>query len=181
MEAIHNNPVFFELVADRAWSADAGSTAGFAGSPASATASSRHALEAAWVELAATVFNGSSAQIFPEFFISATVTKPGFGSLLGADATIHDDIRSALYFDPQILRRAWRTLTDVARERPDLVDGPLGADLVQVGAAALVRIIDFRLSGLLREAVESGRTATETVAVLPVGLRRPGAARGDAA
>ncbi|KAA1397667.1 alpha-N-acetylglucosaminidase TIM-barrel domain-containing protein [Aeromicrobium ginsengisoli] len=163
MEAIHNNPVFFELVADRAWSAEP------LDHGIRRYARERYGVESprlveAWADLAATIFDGRGERIFPEFFISIVVAKPAFESLLRPDATIHDDIRSALYFDPQILLRAWRTLADVARERPDLVDGPLGADLAQVGTAALVRIIDARLSRLLGEAVASGRTDPGTVA-----------------
>lgn len=164
MEAIHNNPVFFELVADRAWSDPTdldGWVRAFAGERYGVDSP---ALEAAWADLAATVFDGRSTQIFPELFISVTVAKPGFEALLAPEATIHDDVRSALYFDPRILQRAWRTLTDVARDRPDLLDGPLGADLVQVGTVALVRIIDARLSRLLSDAVAAGHTDAGTVA-----------------
>jgi alpha-N-acetylglucosaminidase len=118
MEAIHNNPAFFELIADRAWT----------DTPLDdwirAFGRQRYGLADPAVALSRSVFDADPRSVFPERFISIAVTKPDY-------TTVHDDdIRSALYYDPRDLLDACRSLD--------------GDDLALACVAMLLRVIDHR-------------------------------------
>lgn len=165
MEAIHNNAIFFERVADNAWSRvedPEERVREFARQRYGIGPSAD--LESAWADLVATVFDADGERIFPEFFISVAVTKPSFAALLAPGSSIHDDVADALFYDPVVLVRGWKTLAYVAERRSELLGGPLGADLVQVGTAAMVRVIDQRFVRLLAGAASSNRVDPEEVA-----------------
>ncbi len=143
MEAIHNNPAFFELITDRAWShepADLGSWARDFGRERYGI--SDPAVDRAWGALRRSVLNADARAVFPERFISMAVARPDYVRLLDPATTVHDDIRSALFYRPDDLLQAIEALLTVP------ASGPARDDLALAGAALLVRVIDHRFSAL---------------------------------
>ncbi|MFI5896138.1 alpha-N-acetylglucosaminidase TIM-barrel domain-containing protein [Actinoplanes sp. NPDC051513] len=144
MEAIHTNPAFFELIADRAWTTSPSALSDWLqtfGQQRYATTSATAA--AAWRHLGASVLAADARAIFPERFISILVARPGY------DAS--PSVAEALFYDPADLLDACRALLDL-----DL-PGPAEDDLVLSCAAMLVRIIDFRYAALVAAASSTGR------------------------
>jgi alpha-N-acetylglucosaminidase len=151
MEAIHTTPAFFELIADRAWT----------GAPADLDTWIRDfgrqrygttdpAAGDAWSALRRSVLSADARSIFPERFIALAVTRPDYVRLLDPGATVHDDVRAALFYRPADLLAAVEALLAVPSD-----GGPLRDDVVLACAALLLRIIDHRGAAL---AVESART-----------------------
>lgn len=149
MEAIHNNPAFFELITDRVWRHEPmeawlhefgrqryGTTDPAAGE--------------VWLRLGACVLNATSQEIFPERFNSVAVSTPDYSRLLGPDSTIHHDVRAALFYDPADLLAAIRALLRVP------VSAAASDDLALSGIALLLRIIDHRFSAMLATSVQTG-------------------------
>ncbi|HEX6358345.1 alpha-N-acetylglucosaminidase TIM-barrel domain-containing protein [Actinophytocola sp.] len=152
MEAIHNNPAFFELVTDRAWDepvplaewlADFGRQRH--GDPAGSEA---------WQRLGASVLNATARSIFPESYIGIAVSTPDYTRML--DDRVHDDVRAALYYDPDDLVAAIRALARI----PAAAD-----DLALAGIALLLRVIDHRFSDLLRSIHTAQWDATDFLTV----------------
>jgi alpha-N-acetylglucosaminidase len=136
MEAIHNNPAFFELVADRAWEEPVPLDEWLGefgrqryGDPAGAQA---------WQRLGASVLNATSRSIFPESYIGIAVSTPDYKCML--DPGVHADVRAALHYDPADLVAAIQALTRVPAA---------GDDLALAGIAMLLRVLDHRYSDLL--------------------------------
>ncbi|MFF5289598.1 alpha-N-acetylglucosaminidase [Paractinoplanes globisporus] len=139
MEAIHTNPAFFELIADRAWAGEPpvlGDWLREFGRQRYATTSATAAR--AWAKLGESVLAAHARAIFPERFISILVTRPRYDA--------EPDVRAALFYRPPDLLDACRALLDL-----DL-PGPAEDDLVLSCAALLVRIIDFRYAALVAAA-----------------------------
>lgn len=135
MEAIHNNPAFFELIADRAWTttpSDVDSWVREFGRQRYGTTSP--AIDKAWAALKTSVLNGRSASIYPERFISIAVSTPDYTRML--DPKIHDEIRAALFYKPDDLLSACRYLLEAGADN----------DLVLSCVALLLRVIDHRFS-----------------------------------
>lgn len=140
MEAVHNNPAFFELVADRAWDEPTplGEWLGEFGRQRYGT--DDPAAAEAWRRLGASVLNATSRSIFPELFIGIAVSTPDYLRML--DPGVHEDVRAALHYDPADLVAAIRAL----QRLPAAVD-----DLALAGIALLLRVLDHRF-------VHTGRT-----------------------
>lgn len=147
MEAIHNNPAFFELITDRAWTGhpagldewirDFGRRRYAAESPAAGEA---------WSALRRSVLNADARSIFPERFIAMAVRRPDYTRLLDPGSTVPDDVRAALHYRPADLLEAIEALLaapdcDAARD-----------DLALACVALLLRVIDHRFVALLGRA-----------------------------
>ncbi|GIJ64247.1 alpha-N-acetylglucosaminidase [Virgisporangium aurantiacum] len=143
MEAIHINPVFYELIADRAWDPGPSDVDTWIRAFGQERYGVRDpAVADAWSALRASVLNGESRSIFPERFISVAVSRPEYTRTLAADSTLHDDVRAALFYEPKELLHACRALPD--------------ADRAFFCVAILVRVIDHRLSALVAESQRTG-------------------------
>jgi alpha-N-acetylglucosaminidase len=156
MEAIHNNPAFFELIADRAWSGEpAGVDAWLRDFGRQRYGSSDPATDQAWRALRRSVLDATSRTIFPERFISIVVSRPDYLRMLDPGSAIHDELRAAMFYRPADLLSACRTLLE------SIVPGPaqLGSaenDLVLSCVALLLRVIDHRYRTLLAAAFRAG-------------------------
>lgn len=133
MEAVHNNPAFFELVADRAWTEVTPLPDWLAEFGRQRYGTDDPAASEAWQRLGASVLNASSTSIFPELFIGIAVSTPDYHRML--DDGVHDEVRAALYYDPAELVAAMRALLRL----PDA-----GDDLALAGIAMLSRVLDHR-------------------------------------
>ncbi|MFI7068003.1 alpha-N-acetylglucosaminidase TIM-barrel domain-containing protein [Kribbella sp. NPDC050124] len=130
MEAIHNNPVFFELIADLAWTSVDLETW------LDSWAACRYGVSSlghAWRDLLATIYS-CEIPIFPEHFHGVLTKEPSYHS--------RSVIEGALWYDPTVLARAWDALITAAEDNPVLLDGPLAHDLVTVAIAYLTRLAD---------------------------------------
>ncbi len=156
MEAVHNNPAFFELIADRAWSGEpAGVDRWIHAFGRQRYGTADPATDQAWQALRRSVLNGHSRSIFPERFISITVARPDYPRLLDPDTTVHSDIRAALFYPPGELLSGCRALLEIAPGGTG--SRAVGNDLVQSCAALLLRVIDHRFSALLTASSRAGR------------------------
>lgn len=133
MEAIHNNPAFFELVTDRAWHEPVALDAWLGEFGRQRYGTTDPAASEAWQRLGASVLAADGRSIFPERFIGIAMSTPDYSRMLSP--ALHDDVRAALYYDPADLVAAMRALTQV----PDAAD-----DLALAGIALLSRVIDHR-------------------------------------
>jgi alpha-N-acetylglucosaminidase len=150
MEAIHNNPAFFELITDRAWR-DEPAEAWLREFGGQRYGTADPAAGEAWLRLGASVLDGTSQAIFPERFISVTVSTPDYSRLLDTGTTIHDDVRAALFYQPRDVLAAMRALLRVP------VSAAASDDLALSGIALLLRVIDHRFSASLTTAVHNGQ------------------------
>ncbi len=140
MEAVHNNPAFFELIADRVWRAEPDLDAWLR-----EFGRQRYGVNTeTWPLLGASVLNGTARSIFPERFISITVSIPDYA----LDPAVHD---GALFYDPGDLVAAMRELLRVPES------GAASDDLALAGIAMLLRIIDHRYGAVLADATGTGR------------------------
>jgi alpha-N-acetylglucosaminidase len=130
MEAVHNNPAFFELITDAAWAAPGPLEEWLA-----EFGRQHDAAPEAWHRLGASVLNTTSTSICPERFISVAVSTPDYARML--DPQVHDDVHAALHYDPADLVAAIRAL-------------PAGDDLALAGIALLLRVLDHRFSCFVR-------------------------------
>jgi len=133
MEAIHNNPAFFELVTDWAWQEPVELDAWLGEFGRQRYGTDDPAAARAWHLLGASVLSATSRSIFPERFIGIAVSTPDYSSMLSPG--VRDDVRAALFYDPADLVAAMRALTRV----PAAAD-----DLALAGIALLLRVIDHR-------------------------------------
>jgi alpha-N-acetylglucosaminidase len=133
MEAVHNNPAFFELVTDRAWTAATPLPDWLAEFGRQRYGTDDPAASEAWQRLGASVLSASSRSIFPELFIGIAVSTPDYHRML--DDGVHDEVRAALYYDPAELVAAMRALLRVPN---------VGDDLALAGIALLSRVLDHR-------------------------------------
>jgi alpha-N-acetylglucosaminidase len=135
MEAIHNNPAFFALVADRAWqAAPAGVEAWIQRYGRERHGTADAATDRAWQALRRSVLDGDARSIFPERFISVAVTRPDYTRALDLDS----EIRAALFYRPEDLLDACAALLEAPPSRP------AGNDLALATTALLLRVIDHR-------------------------------------
>jgi alpha-N-acetylglucosaminidase len=157
MEAIHTTPAFYELVTDRAWSAEpAGVGAWLRAFGRQRYGARDPAVDEVWDALRTTVLDADGRQIFPETFISVTVTKPDYTRMLDPDAAIHDEIRAALFYRPRDLLGVCRTLLETVAPAHE-GSTPVANDLAHVCIAVLLRVIDHRFSDLVRTSLRTGR------------------------
>lgn len=154
MEAVHNNPAFFELIADRAWRAGPDLDVWLDEFGRQRYGVADTAAGKAWRLLGACVLDATARSIFPERFISITVSTPDYA----LDSRIHTDVREALCYDPGDLLAATRELLRVPESRA------ASDDLVLAGIAMLLRIIDHRYSALLADATHTGQVDAELAA-----------------
>jgi alpha-N-acetylglucosaminidase len=139
MEAVHTNPAFFELIADRAWSAaPAGVDAWIRDFGRQRYGVADPAVDRAWRALRASVLDADARSIFPELFISVAVSEPDYGQPL--------DPGKALFYQPADLLTACRALLEVP------ASGPADNDLALSCVALLLRIIDHRYADLMSAA-----------------------------
>lgn len=134
MEAIHNNPAFYALIADRAWCQ--APLDGWLRSFGAERYGS--AVDGAWDALGASVYAADSRAIFPERFISIAVSTPDY-----ALAPVPPE---ALYYDPRDLVTAYEALLGATVPQRTA----LANDLALCGIALLLRIIDHRYDALIR-------------------------------
>ena len=132
MEAIHNNPVFFELITDLAWN-PVDLEDWLDSWVACRYGSQVPLLQKAWRGLLATIYS-CDIPIFPEHFHGVLTTRPSYHSPA--------EIQAALWYDLGDLGDAWDALITAAENEPSLADGPLAHDLISVGIAYLTRLAD---------------------------------------
>ncbi|MEJ3743531.1 alpha-N-acetylglucosaminidase TIM-barrel domain-containing protein [Actinomycetes bacterium KLBMP 9797] len=132
MEAIHNNPAFYALIADRAWSYAPldGWLRSFGAERYGA------AVDAAWDALRVSVYAADSRAIFPERFISIAVSTPDY-SFVPAPT---------VRYEPRDLVAACEALLDATVPQRTA----LANDLALCGIALLLRVIDGRYNALIR-------------------------------
>lgn len=148
MEGIHNNAMFFELVVDLAWSAPADLRSWLAdAAPQRYPRTDGAAARAAWSELAATVYTHRQGRVSPGEFHGVVTARPSYHLLVDSSA-----IGSAWWFDPARLARAWGLLLDTAESSSVEAPEPLLRDLVDVTAAALLRLADHRALAVIAAA-----------------------------
>jgi alpha-N-acetylglucosaminidase len=133
MEAVHNNPAFFELVTDRAWERETPLAEWLAEFGRQRYGTDDPAASQAWRRLGASVLSASSRSIFPELFIGVAVSTPDYRRML--DVGVRDDVRAALHYDPADLVAAIRALLRLPTA---------GDDLALAGIALLSRVLDHR-------------------------------------
>jgi alpha-N-acetylglucosaminidase len=138
MEAVHNNPAFFELVADRAWAEETPLDEWLAEFGRQRYGTDDSAASQAWQRLGASVLSASSRSIFPELFIGIAVSTPDYERML--DVSVRGDVRTALHYDPADLVAAVRALFRVPEA---------GDDLALAGLALLLRVLDHRYAALV--------------------------------
>ena len=145
MEAIGNNPAFFELVADQAWTR----TGDVARDWLPGFVRQRYGvghdtdLLEGWRGLLETVLGASGVRIFPEQFNGVLTTRPHYRDLAEPER-LRAQVRGLVWYPWPRLIRAWERLIVGAQNAPDLVEGPLGHDLADVAMAVLARVVDHR-------------------------------------
>ena len=145
MEATRVTGAYYERVLDLAWQ-DAPSLADWltnrAGNRYQLTGTQeQHTAAGAWHDLADTVLGSGDYLIFPEAFTGLVTQRPSGDPFAGG--RLAQDVTDLLWYDPDLLVRAWRRLLEVAETRPERVAGPLGHDLVEVALAVLPRCAEL--------------------------------------
>ncbi|MBR8743234.1 alpha-N-acetylglucosaminidase [Nocardiopsis sp. MG754419] len=152
MEGTRNNPAFFELVADQAWTR----TEDVAGQWLPDFVRQRYggddpALLSGWRGLLDTVLGASNVRIFPEQFNGVLTAHPHYRYL--EDPERHRaEVTGLVWYPWSRLLRAWSDLVGAAETDPALAEGPLGHDLADVAMAVLSRIADHRHLELVEHA-----------------------------
>lgn len=169
MEATRNNPAFFELVADQAWTrtenVDRDWLPGFVRRRYFAGRSyggdDDPALLEAWRGLNATVYGASGVRVFPEQFNGVLTARPGYADLDAPDR-VRSEAAGLVWYDWALLIGAWENLVTAAEREPALADGPLGNDLADVAMAVLTRVADHRYAELVEAAAAAeGKVSVE--------------------
>lgn len=155
MEATHNNPAFFELVADQAWTHVTSVESWLDSFVAQRYGPTDQLplLRAAWSGLLATVYAARDVRVFPSAFHGVLTSKPSYSWDLPA---VRSEIDAALWYDPAILADAWDQLITAAAGDAELAAGPLGHDLMEVAIAFMTRVADRYYLDLLTESVDRG-------------------------
>jgi alpha-N-acetylglucosaminidase len=138
MEATRNNPVFFELVTDQIWNRVTDLDAWLDAFVAQRYDRSAATLRTAWRGLLNTVYDTRGLRIYPAQFNGILTAKPSYAGMAEARA----NVTGTLWYEPAELAAAWERMIEVAEHDHDLVTGPLGHDLVEVGIAFMVRVAD---------------------------------------
>lgn len=142
MEAIHNNPAFFELATDQIWNT-VDNVEDWLTQYAQQRYGTRTApdLVSAWRGLLATVYDCRGQVIGVGERRGALTAKPTYAQLGDLDQ-LRAGVAGALWYDPGTLIRAWEDLVVGAEQEPTLATGPLGHDLVDVASVVLARVAD---------------------------------------
>ncbi|MEU3019022.1 alpha-N-acetylglucosaminidase TIM-barrel domain-containing protein [Nocardiopsis sp. NPDC007018] len=164
MEATRNNPAFFELVADQAWTRTGdvsrdwlpGFVRGRYGPEADP------ALLAGWRALNTTVYGASGVRIFPEQFNGVLTARPGYTDLARPER-VRAEVDGLVWYPWTDLVGAWEALVGAAEREPALAEGPLGGDLADVAMAVLARVADHRYAELVEAAAARGAVSAEDV------------------
>jgi alpha-N-acetylglucosaminidase len=141
MEATRTNPVFFELVADLAWTPVPDLRAWVARFALERYGASLPDATRAWTCLLDTVYAPSGRRVFPEDFLGILTRDPVLVTHEGADR-LATQARSLVWFEPARLLEALEGFTRAAEGHPDRVPGPLGRDLADTAIAVTSRLID---------------------------------------
>ncbi|MDQ7911196.1 alpha-N-acetylglucosaminidase TIM-barrel domain-containing protein [Phytohabitans sp. ZYX-F-186] len=143
MEAIHNNPAYFELVTDQIWH-----PVGDVGAWTDAFAERRYGpgawtddLRVAWRGLLGSVYDARGLEISPGFR-GVMTARPSYAPLQDGATRLRADVEGLLWYPAPVLADAWHRLVEAAERYPELVPGPLGHDLVEVGIAYMARVAD---------------------------------------
>lgn len=159
MEATHNNPVFFELIADQAWGrvddVDRDWLPNFVAQRYGRDPDP--ALLRAWEGLTATIYGARGIRIFPEQFNGVLTARPGYQDLV-APERLRTDVEGLVWYDRSVLHRAWEHLVEAAERDPQLAHGPLGHDLVEIAMAVMARVADHTYLALVEQALREGAT-----------------------
>ena len=167
MEATRNNPVFFELVADQLWNQVTDVEAwldAFVVQRYGVDGTWSAELRAAWRGLLDTVYDARGLRIFPEQFNGILTSRPSYAPLSDGEERLRADVTRALWYRPEVLAEAWERLIGVASRHRDLVNGPLGHDLVEVGIAFMARVADRYHLDIVEHAVRHGSASAPQVA-----------------
>ncbi len=164
MEGTRNNPVFFELVADRIWNriTDVGDWLDTFVTQRYGRASSSE-LRSAWRGLSETVYDARGVRIFPEQFNGVLTAKPSYARIPDDLPELRAEVTAALWYDPVTLADAWDRMIGVAEREHDLVSGPLGHDLVEAGVAFMSRVADHLYLDAVERSVRLGRADRSAV------------------
>lgn len=145
MEATGNNPAFFELVIDQAWTR----TEDVAHDWLPDFVRQRYGtgqnpeLLAGWRGLLDTVLGAAGVRVFPEQFNGVLPLRPHYRDLEDP-ARLREQVTELVWYPWPRLLRAWEHLVGAAEDVPALAEGPLGHDLVDVAMTVLSRVADHR-------------------------------------
>lgn len=145
MEATGNNPAFFELIMDQAWTRTEDVAQDWlpdfvrqrygTGQNPESPAGRRGLLD--------TVLGASGVRVAPERFNGVLSLRPHYRDL--EDPTrLREQVTGLVWYPWSRLLRAWERLVEAAEAAPALADGPLGHDLADVATAVLARVADHR-------------------------------------
>lgn len=165
MEATRNNPAFFEMVIDQAWTRVGDVSRdwlpGFVAQRYGRDADP--ALLEGWLGLLSTVYAARGIRIFPEQFNGVLTLRPGYGDLRDVER-LRADVAGLVWYERSVLHRAWEQLVRAAERAPALAEGPLGRDLVDVAMAAMARVADHTYLALVERAARDGTVGREGIA-----------------
>lgn len=165
MEATRNNPFYFELISDLAWTRipDVGSWAeSFVIQRYGAPIPEAHE---AWRALVETVYGASGQRVFPEDFLGLLTRRPTT-ALASGGAAVSDAVRSLVWYPPARLTEALELLTRAAEKQPEWVRGPLGHDIADVSVAWMSRLFDALVARLASESDAGTRPSDAAAAQL---------------
>ncbi|MEU4783260.1 alpha-N-acetylglucosaminidase [Nocardiopsis alba] len=145
MEATRNNPAFFELVVDQAWTRTGRVEEEWLPDFVAQRYGPGHdpALLEGWRGLLRTVLGASGVRIFPEQFNGVLTLRPHYRHLEDSSA-LRAEVTALVWYPWPDLLAAWERLVAGAETDPLAVEGPLGHDLVDVAMAVLSRVADHR-------------------------------------
>lgn len=149
MEGIHNNPMFFELATDLAWSRyeDVSSWLARAVPPRYGPHAGARAVDA-WNDIAATVY-ARQDPVRPNEFAGVVARRPSYEMLDHTDA-----VSATLWFDPRRFSRGWENLLRLSESWPTDLPATLERDLTDITTTALLRLADHRFIRIARTAAE---------------------------
>ncbi|MET7326809.1 alpha-N-acetylglucosaminidase TIM-barrel domain-containing protein [Nonomuraea sp. NPDC005650] len=156
MEATRTNPVFFELVADQIWERVPDVGAWLDAFVTRRYGTDEPGLRSAWRGLLDTVYDARGLRIFPEQFNGVITAAPTYGR---GPEELRADVARALWYRPEELAVAWERMIEAAERDRDLVAGPLGHDLAEVGIAYLARVADRLCLDVMESAGDLARAA----------------------
>ncbi|WP_017609001.1 alpha-N-acetylglucosaminidase [Nocardiopsis xinjiangensis] len=162
MEGTHNNPAFFELILDQAWTRvdDVGRDwlPGFVRERYGPDHDP--ALLRSWQRLNTTIYRTPGPLVFPERFNGVLTARPDYRDL-AEPQRLRAQAEELVGYEPAELHRAWEELVEAAEADPESARGPLGHDLIDVATAALARVADRAYLSLVDTALRDGAVGAE--------------------
>ena len=158
MEATRNNPAFFDLVVDQAWTRTEQVERDWLPGFVERRYGRGHdpALLVGWQGLLATVDAAPEATFrYPADEHGVLGHRPHYRDLADP-AGLRTQVTDRLWYDWPDLLRAWEQLVGAAERTPAPAQGSLGRDLADVAMAVLLRVCDHRYLNLVERAAERG-------------------------